>query len=1172
MIGKLLKFELKYHFSQISFKITALLFLGLGMFLVNGSFGSSDVYKNSPYTLTTVASFLSLLTVFASTLFCANVVLRDNIHKMDSVIFTTSIKKMPYFLVRFVALVAVTFLVLALAVLGMLIGGKLLAPDQLGPFDLSYCLQPLLVFGLPNILFSTGIIFCTAMLSKNTRAIYASGVLLYILYMVASILGNSPLLATSAYKTTDSLVVPVLTDPFGLAAFFSETKTWTDLQRNTQLFPVEGLFLANRLLWLGFTIVLLGLSYKLFNFRLGSAVKTKSQKTSKRKAAVVPFRNFKTRPEGFGYNWQVFTSQFKLETGSLFKHISFMVMLLLWIFIYTIELKDTIFSGQYGTSAYPTTGFIVEQLRSMRFALLLVIFFAAELLGSERTYNIHALVYGTPVKNASIWGAKTLALMVLVLVLTTVNIGIGIALQLTHGYFSIEPLTYLSLYYYNAFPLCLYVVLIVFVQNLSANKYAGMVLGLVATLFFMMAQRFGIEHYLLRFASVPDMEYSDFNGFGHYAKAFNWYMAYWFGLGLLLAGFTVAMWQNKLNATLLQRLKRIGSFMMGNKWLFGLAIVIFLSSGSYIYEQTNVIGSYKNKTAMRNWQISYEKKYKTMDSLPQPTVKSVQTKVDLFTKEAKYQVKGSYLLKNETAKTISKIWISMNREVNVFEAKVNAASKSTVDEEFKQQFITLAKPLKIGDSLKLDFSFTVFTSGFTPFNKENSVVENGSYIELEKFVPQFGYDPGLEIEDRQTRKKAGLAPRIIGNSTDSAYHLINFETVISTAGDQQVVTVGELKGRWNRNGRNYFHYKTTKPIDFMFALSSARYEVKKEMWKGVALSLYYLKGHEYNLADIMLGMKDALDYGSTNFSPYQFKQLNLAEIPQYKGAATAYPGTVFSAERLSFVTNYNKSLIRHSYAIAAHEVGHQWWANQLDPLPQPGAAMLTESLAKYTEAVLVGKRYGMMNLRKYLKFDNNLYFVYSYTDDEENALAKAYDQPYIYYQKGGLIMYALKEMLGEAKINGVLKQFLAKHNYPNKRAAAQDLFNELRQAAQPEQQQFVDECINKIVVYNMKIEVLDTKALPNGKYALDVKITVEPKEKGAKNLLKPNMDIDLAVFDQLSEDWTDQTKPIYLKKYHFSKRETTINLVLGKKPKTVAVDPYAYILDDNQEDNMQTVK
>lgn len=1171
MTSELLKFELKYHFSQISFKITALLFFILGLVVINGGFGSNEVYKNSPYTITFAVSFLSLLTVFASTLFCANVVLRDNVHKMDSVVFTTSVKKLPYFLVRFIGLVTAVFFVLFLALLGLLIGGVLFAGDQLGPFSLVNCLQPLLIFGLPNILFSAAIIFCTAILTKNTRAIYAAGVLLYILYMAASILGNSPLLANSAYKSTDSLAVPILTDPFGLAAFFSKVKTWTDVQRNTQLFPVEGLFLANRLLWLAFTVLLLIISYKFFNFRLAASVKTKQPKPSK-KLALIPFRHFETQANGFKYNWSVFKSQFKLETASLFKHISFMVMLLLWIFIYTIELKDTIFSGQYGTTAYPTTGFIVEQLRSMRFSLILVIFFATELLGSERSYHIHGLVYSTPVKNASIWGAKTLALMVLVGVLTTVNIGIGIALQISHGYFDFEPLTYLSLYYYNSVPLCLFVVLIVFAQNLSANKYAGMVLSLIITLVFVAAQRFGLESYLFRFATVPDMEYSYFNGFGYYAKAFNWYMGYWFGFSLLLAGLTIAMWQSQLNSNIGQRLKGIGKYMIANKWLFGTAIVIFLTSGSYIYQQTNVVGSYKNKKALFDWRIRYEEKYKVMDTLPQPIIKSVKTQVDLFTDEGKYHVQGSYVIKNESQQPITKIWVGMDQEVNSFETKVSAKAKSQLDNEFKQQLITLEKPLQVGDSLNFDFSFTVVRSGFTPFNSENSIVKNGTYIELEKYVPHFGYDSGLEIDDEQARKKVGLAPRIIGNSTDSTYHLIDLETVISTAGDQQVVTVGKLQKSWIKDGRNYFHYKTTRPIDFMFALSSATYEVKTEKQNGIEFRLYYLKGHEYNLADILQGMKDAVAYGSANFNPYQFDQLSLAEIPQYKGAATAYPGVVFSAERLNFLTDYKKSLINHSYAVSAHETAHQWWANQLDPLHQLGRAVLTESLAKYTEAVLMEHRYGKMSLRKYLKFDNNLYFVYSSTDEEEKPLATAYGQPYIYYQKGGLVMYAMKEQFGEAKMNGALRQLLNNHSNGHKKAGTADLFNELNKVASPEQRQFVDESINKIVFYRMDIKLLATRTLPNGQYELKAQININPSGKNVKKDLQPNLDVDLAIFDQAGEDWNDQTKPLFLKKYHFNQRQTAITLTVNKKPKAVAIDPYAYYLDDDLSDNIQTVK
>lgn len=74
-------------------------------------------------------------------------------------------------------------------------------------------------------------------------------------------------------------------------------------------------------------------------------------------------------------------------------------------------------------------------------------------------------------------------------------------------------------------------------------------------------------------------------------------------------------------------------------------------------------------------------------------------------------------------------------------------------------------------------------------------------------------------------------------------------------------------------------------------------------------------------------MRDALNYGNANFSTYPLNHFTIAEIPHYKGAATAYPGVVFNAERINYLTDYrNPNLVNQSYAITAHEAAHQWWA------------------------------------------------------------------------------------------------------------------------------------------------------------------------------------------------------------------------------------------------------
>jgi ABC-2 type transport system permease protein len=89
MLRSMLWFELKYHFSQITFKIAVLLFFILGIMSTTLNFGSEEVHKNAPYVVSTMVSLLALFSIFVSTLFCANVVLRDTTYKMESLLFTT---------------------------------------------------------------------------------------------------------------------------------------------------------------------------------------------------------------------------------------------------------------------------------------------------------------------------------------------------------------------------------------------------------------------------------------------------------------------------------------------------------------------------------------------------------------------------------------------------------------------------------------------------------------------------------------------------------------------------------------------------------------------------------------------------------------------------------------------------------------------------------------------------------------------------------------------------------------------------------------------------------------------------------------------------------------------------------------------------------------------------
>jgi aminopeptidase N len=182
-----------------------------------------------------------------------------------------------------------------------------------------------------------------------------------------------------------------------------------------------------------------------------------------------------------------------------------------------------------------------------------------------------------------------------------------------------------------------------------------------------------------------------------------------------------------------------------------------------------------------------------------------------------------------------------------------------------------------------------------------------------------------------------------------------------------------LVREWNDNGRRYFEYRTLgKVLDF-FSILSARYQVKR--WNDVDLKIYYTPGHEYNLAEMMTGMKAALDYCTKNFSPYQNKTLRIVEFPRYASFAQSFPASIPYSEAIGFIARVDPSRdedVDYPY-VTAHEVAHQWWAHQVIGGNVQGATMLSESLAQYMAMMVIKQRVGPDQMRKFLKYEMDRY-------------------------------------------------------------------------------------------------------------------------------------------------------------------------------------------------------
>ena len=166
-------------------------------------------------------------------------------------------------------------------------------------------------------------------------------------------------------------------------------------------------------------------------------------------------------------------------------------------------------------------------------------------------------------------------------------------------------------------------------------------------------------------------------------------------------------------------------------------------------------------------------------------------------------------------------------------------------------------------------------------------------------------------------------------------------------------------------------------------------------------------------------------------------------------------------------------------------------------------------------------------------------------------------------------MYAVKELLGEKKLNSILNQLITGHGNPKPKATATDLVNAILKEALPKHKKFITDCFNQVVTYDIGIKVLSCNLLKNGKYKVDLEVDAERLSDGSKQL--PALEIDLACFDQLETDWEADTKAIYAQKIQVKQRKTKLSIIVGRKPKTIAIDPYGYVLDADKSDHVAVV-
>ncbi|MEM1407567.1 MAG: M1 family aminopeptidase [Bacteroidota bacterium] len=1214
MFWNIFTFELKYRFRRPATYIYFTLFAFVALLLIaSGSTPASEkVYHNAPVVIAELYVLFSLFGIMIASAVMGVPLYRDLEHKTGTFLFSYPISKTAYFMGRFWG----SFVTLVFITLGGVLGvwlGSVIGPGtgwtealRYGPNTLANYFQPWLTLWLPNMWFAAALFFALIVFTRNIKSIYSGGIVVFIGYLLANFL---------AQDIENQDLVQII-DPFGLNSFSYQTRYLTPFEQNSFLLKIDGNLLANRLLWAAVGAVFFIAAYFRFSFTHFFQTKQGKIKTSKEETAVKKAVNTSAVNVSFtnSFQWKILKALTKIEVKNIIKDVYFRSILLGGLIFLVLDfwIGNTI----YSVPSQPVTSVLMEYkgFDYIIFVFIILVFFTGETLHRDKSTGYSTINDTFPVKDSVVIGSKFLGMAFICFILATIPILVGLVIQTLKGYFNYNLSTYLIDSYLISFPDYLQMVMLVFAVHLLVNnKFAGHAASIGLWLVLIILRSFASYDFNLFFYSYkPNYTWSEMNGLGHFGEPLFWFNSYWTAIGIFLLLFFSIFFSRGSEGNFKTRLRQAKSMFVSPQTVVGYVfLAMALAIGSFIYSNVVYTNTYLTSDEQQERQAEYEKQLKKYEYIAQPKITKVSLKADLYPMERDAYFDAKIQVVNKTTEPIDSIHMQSGQlskfdllyendtlphrfPLKVKKPKFQLFKASKPQEWYK--IYALPKTMQPGDTLNMRVVSSILNNGFVNSGFTREIVYNGTFVG--GGMPEIGYNAQNELSSDETRRKYDLPEKDYelpphqdeyGKKTllfsDEA-DLIQFEAVISTEPSQIAIAPGYIQKEWEEDGRKYYHYIQDTPIQAFFNVVSAEYEVYKDQMqlpdgKNVDIEIFYNPGHDYNLDRFEAAYKDGLKYFSETYGSFQFRQMRLLEFPRYAGFAQSFPNTVPYSESFGWLANFSDpNDFDYAYFVTAHELAHQWWGHQITPNYTRGSNLISESLAEYSALILTERKYGKDNMKRFLKDELDDYLRgRSNESKKENTFINC-NRSYQWYNKGSLILYALRDYIGEVAIDSAMMNFRNEFAlreeppYPG----SSDLYRHLEAYTPDSLKYYLEDTWKKITLYSNKTEEAKVKKVSDEEYLVTLKIKSNKLYADSLGMETPAQYdgdyIDIGVFaaDDTDENGRDRTNPIYLAKHKVKPGEETIEIKVNREPAKAGIDPYNKLIDRIPDDNVVNVE
>ena len=183
-------------------------------------------------------------------------------------------------------------------------------------------------------------------------------------------------------------------------------------------------------------------------------------------------------------------------------------------------------------------------------------------------------------------------------------------------------------------------------------------------------------------------------------------------------------------------------------------------------------------------------------------------------------------------------------------------------------------------------------------------------------------------------------------------------------------------------------------------------------------------------------------------------------------------------------------------------------------------------------------------------------------------------QGYVHYRKASVVLYYLKEMIGEDKMNAALRKLIQHYAYkapPYPTSWA--LVDALSEQTPPQYQYLIKDLFEDITLFSNRALDATARRRPDGKY--DVTINVETHKfkadaKGYETEVPIDDWIDIGAFAK-PEKGHKYGRTLYRDRVHMAQTHATYTFTSSEMPDQAGVDPFLLLIDRIPDDNTKKV-